>query len=252
MHNLRDILNRARINQQDTLDREFEFGEALDDINATFLDLSPLLVNCAGLLIMFLARAHGAFVGAVRMATSGQVPETFMLLRGAVENSLYAIHIKRDPAATYRGKNWLSRHAGAREGSRTRQEFTIASVKESLRETSAELRQVCDALYGRCLDLGAHPNQRGHFATSVFTDLDNPEGPEFKAFLFSPNPKINRFALRSCVEVGIFTLRVFGHVFEERLQLTAMPARIGTLHHNLAVFCERKIREEPYGETPAG
>lgn len=252
MNDLQEILREATVNEQRTLDQEPEFAEALADINAAFIGLSPLLLNCSGVLIMFLARAHSAFVGAVRMATSGQIPETFMLLRGAIENALYAIHVKQTPEARDRGEVWLSRHAGVRQGSRTRQEFTVANVKESLRQTSAELRQTCDALYARCIDLGAHPNQRGHFAASLFTNVSDSDELEFKAFLFSPSPKITRFALRSSVEVGMFALRVFGHVFKERLQLTDVLQRIDTLNRDLMIFCKRKINEEPYSETPAG
>jgi len=252
MDQLRDILNVATVIQESTLDRESGFATLLSEINETFLALDPLLVQCSGLLIMFLARTHSAFVASIRLAASGQGPETFMVLRGAIENALYAIHIKHDPEAFDRGNAWLGRHIGIREGSRTRQEFTIANVKESLRRTDEELHRTCQALYDRCLDLGAHPNQRGHFAASQFSDLDNPEGPEFRSYLFTPRGKIVRFALRSCIEVGVFALRVFGFVFEERLKLTAMLTDINVLHRDAMVFCQASISAEPYEETPSG
>jgi hypothetical protein len=235
---LRSILKRAAQNESATLDHEERAADFLSRLNATFLSTNSLLVNSPdSLLIMFLGRAHSAVIGAVRMAASGQLPETFMLLRGALENSFYALHIKCDKSPPDRFTTWINRSQGPTESKRCRNEFTIANVMASLRQRSPSLHSVADQLYGRCLDLGGHPNQRGHFAASTFTNVEPGGAAEFKVDLFTPNIRTRRFLLRSCAEVGILVLRVFVEVFTERFKLTSLPQRTEDLHRELSELC---------------
>jgi hypothetical protein len=61
-----------------------------------------------------MARAHAAWLAAVRLGMSGQVVETYPLVRMVVENSWYALHLAKD-----RGRG---RHLeGHRRGRRRRQ-----------------------------------------------------------------------------------------------------------------------------------
>src|SRR5207249_3182286 len=98
------------------------------------------------------------FVGAVRMAASGQLPETFMLLRGVIENALYALHIKRDPAPPALAQIWIRRSLGDTQEKQVRSEFAVGNVMKTLQAESVQIHSVTADLYGRCLDLGAHPN----------------------------------------------------------------------------------------------
>lgn len=175
------------------------FATFLDRANDMFLATNDLLHNSPdSMLIMFLGSAHGAFIGAVRMAASGQLPETFMLLRGGIENALYALHIRADPAPPDRAAAWARRSGGEAELKRVRQEFAVGNVKRTLKSRSAALHDLVAELYDRCLDLGGHPNERGHFAAATFTNVDPDGTAEFQVNLFTPNRETRRFLLRSC------------------------------------------------------
>lgn len=66
--------------------------KALFTIEDLFQDISTINHSYTKelLLPMFASRCHGCFFGAVRLVTSGQVVETYRLLRGCIEDSLYA------------------------------------------------------------------------------------------------------------------------------------------------------------------
>jgi hypothetical protein len=230
---LRTLLEASTRLQESNLDREEWLADFLGSVNAVFVLSSDFLANSDGLLILFMARAHSAFVGAVRMAASGQLAETFMLLRGLIENGLYAVHIKSDAT---RGRIWMDRHRTAEGERRVRSEFKFRRVLGTVQAINSDLGRIVHVLYDRCLDLGAHPNERGHFASAEFQD---PDDAQFKAFLFTPDPKKIHFLLRSCGEVGVVALRLFLLVFEERLRLTPVPENVSELHEALAEYCSK-------------
>src|SRR4029078_1125079 len=41
---------------------------------------------------VFILRTHSAFLGAVRLGVSGQLPEAYMVLRSCLESALYSLH----------------------------------------------------------------------------------------------------------------------------------------------------------------
>jgi hypothetical protein len=88
--------------------------------------------------------------------------DPFMLLRGLIENGLYAVHIKADAT---RGRIWMARHHTAEDERRVRSEFTVGRVLDTVHARNSDLARIVRVLYDRCLDLGAHPTQHGHFAT---------------------------------------------------------------------------------------
>lgn len=241
--NLRKIIEQAARNELATLHSEAPFASFLDRANDIFLATNDVLHNSPdSMLVMFLGRAHGAFIGAVRMGASGQLPETFMLLRGAIENALYALHIKADPAPPDRAIAWSRRSAGEAESKRVRKEFAVGNVMRTLRSRSAELHAVAAELYDRCLDLGGHPNERGHFAAATFTDVRSDGAAAFKVNLFTPDHEMRRFLLRSCAEVVVTVLYVFVEVFRERFQLTDFPNQVGRLKQHLDMLCAQYRR----------
>lgn len=58
----------------------------------------------------FLLRSHASYLGAVRLSASTQFAETYMVLRGCLENALYGLFIHENP------KNPLWMRVGAGDG----------------------------------------------------------------------------------------------------------------------------------------
>lgn len=82
-----------------------------------FKNLSDLDDTLFGLL---LGRAHCAYRGGCMMAMAGHTVEAYMLLRGCIEASLYALHIDADPEMA---DIWLNRHNNEKSGQACQQTF---------------------------------------------------------------------------------------------------------------------------------
>ena len=56
-----------------------------------------------------MVRSHSSFLAGIRLVMSGQVPESFPVLRSVVESAWYALHIAKDPRGTKRYEIWQLR-----------------------------------------------------------------------------------------------------------------------------------------------
>jgi hypothetical protein len=110
---------------------------------------------------VFLLRTHSAYLGAVRLGISGQLPETYMVLRSCLESALYALHIEKD---TSRAETWIRREENAQSRKRTKSEFTARRVLDTLKKSDVKIYDAVSALYERTIDFGAHPNESAFFA----------------------------------------------------------------------------------------
>lgn len=102
-------------------------------------------------------RAHSAYRVACATATSTQIPETFVLLRSALEYAGYALHISKNPEL---GERWLRRHDDAASLSAVRKAFQVASIEKTITATDTKLGANYKQLYQSTIDFGGHPNER--------------------------------------------------------------------------------------------
>ena len=151
-----------------------EYGR-LRDIDKFYRDLVDVLDNShdwfAG---FFLLRAHSAFLAACRLATSGQVAECYMMLRGCLEAALYGLYLSRNPESQ---SIWLERHVDGGKRRRCRNTFAAARMLACLESESARVRETAGVLYERTIDYGAHPNER-----AILTNLKMDETEEHVKF----------------------------------------------------------------------
>jgi hypothetical protein len=77
----------------------------------------------------FLPRSHASHLGAVRLVLSGQLPESYMLLRGCLENALYGFYISGRPGIF---EIWLRRHDDEQSKDRVKNQFQIGKDIEIL------------------------------------------------------------------------------------------------------------------------
>lgn len=159
------------------------------------------------LLPLFLLRARGAFLAAVRLAISGQVVETYAVTRSCLENALYGhyMHVNPDKALV-----WLKRADSLGQTKECRNSFTFAIVKDALKKTDAPLCSRIVGLYERSIDYGAHPNVLGHLTTSQISregghvDILGPGGDPWK------------IAVQTSAEVGICSLLVYQKILPDK------------------------------------
>ncbi|MBW8015124.1 MAG: hypothetical protein FVQ82_02985 [Planctomycetes bacterium] len=169
------------------------------------------------LLPLFVSRCHSTFLGAVRLITSGQVVETYMLLRGCIENALYAHFIQTDPTldtdSPERMFIWLKREDDEKSRKVCRNMFSYSKLKKNLINHSSELGSKISDLYEHTLDYGAHPNFLGHITTS---DIKIDGGSV--DILVSGDTDICKVGLQTTVKVGVVSLKMFELIYGSRFE----------------------------------
>jgi len=193
--------------------------DAMIVVNDIFNEASQIRFNIKNepLLPLFFGRSHGCYLGAVRLSTSGQVAESYALMRACIENGLYALYIQSEPTdredIPKRTKIWMERHDNEENTRRCRKEFTYANVSNNLKKHVKELWRHISKLYTFAIDYGAHPNIQGAITTSeisengVRTDL-----------LTSGDNLVCMLSIQRTVQVGICVLSIYELIFEDRFR----------------------------------
>ena len=121
--------------------------QRLADIDAGFRMIGENLKNPPDWFVaLFLLRAHSSYLGAAHLALAGQLPEAYMLLRGCIENAVYAFYFHRIPDSHDR---WLRRHDSDTAKKTVQDEFRIRALLRLLKKHDPRLGQIADELYER-------------------------------------------------------------------------------------------------------
>ena len=201
--------------------RKKEF-KILSNIDIFFKNISKNLLNPKDVLPpLLLLRTHSAYLGACRMVLSGQIAETFVLLRSIIEYSLYALHIHRNPEA---GNKWLHRHRDEPAFKAVRKEFTYSNVSKTLDDLDPSLSQITKRLYEQTIDFGAHPNERA-LSSSMMISKDE-KGAEYAQVYLCGDTENLTYGLISTARVGLCALYIFRCVFLERFEILGIKAKM--------------------------
>lgn len=130
--------------------------------NLNFFKGSPLVLS-------FIIMTQSCYLGAVRLALSGQIQETFILLRGCIERALYGYHIFKNPNLT---EVWLNRDTDEEKKRECKSKFTYGQIIKTLETDEPKLGKTTDNLYNKSIDDGAHPNSRGYYLNTEVTKSD--------------------------------------------------------------------------------
>jgi hypothetical protein len=209
-----------------TFVRKPEFG-VLVAVDQSFGKIAENLTNPPDFLAAFmLIRSHAAFRGACRMAASGQVPETFPLLRSCIEYALYALHINAKPAL---GEVWMRRHDDEDTLKTCRTSFKHASVIGTLKRRDAKLHKTIALLYERTIDFGGHPNERAMTGNVRLTESKD-ESTFSTAYLHGDALSLSlEHAIKTTAQIGLGSLITFEHIFKDRFRLLGIDIELQML-----------------------
>lgn len=154
----------------------------------------------------FFMGAHSSFLGAVRLALSGQCPEAYTLLRGVIENAQYAFYVSTDESLK---RTWLDRHKDEAARKEVRKKFSPSKINEALEAKDAVLAARVSDLYDETIDLGAHPNVKAFLSNAVQT---NTKGEIILSVAYL-NPSELEDLLKRIQEVGSTVLDLFRAIF---------------------------------------
>lgn len=178
---------------------------------------------------LFVLRSHSSYLAAARMALSGQVPETYLLLRGCLENAIYGFYIDRHPELR---ETWLRRHDDAEAMKLVRKEFQIGPILSSVEAAHSNTGAIARTLYDRTIDYGAHPNER---ALSQVLGMNRGEGEvRFEVrYLMKGKDVAFGLALKTCAQVGVCGLDLFYLVYPQRFDILAITDDLQQLKRDL-------------------
>lgn len=215
---LAKFMDAARNNAYATFaNLKHEYGR-LSGIDAAFRKLIDNLNHTGQWFVgFFVLRAHSTFLGAVRLGVSGQIPETYTLLRSCLENCLYGFHIYSHPSCQ---EVWLRRHDDKQSKNKVRTEFSIKNVLNTLKACSPLEHEVMQALYERTIDMGGHPNE---LAFSQILKMDRQEKHVHfgMTYLDGDSPAL-RLCLKTTAQAGVCMLGVFRLISKERFDILGL------------------------------
>ncbi len=195
------------------------------DVDRAFLRLLENLDKPSDQLApLFLYRGHAAWRAAVRVGLSGQVPESYPLLRIAIEHALLASFMNRH---ANKFALWSRRSDSEEDRKKVRNEFATGKLLSDLEERDRSTHAGVKELYEECIDMGSHPTDAG-----VFTHLVTSETPDVVAFdtqyLMGDSPQL-RYVLKMLERVGVAVLKVGHLLFKERFDLLGLSETLDRL-----------------------
>ncbi len=212
---LSEFIETARHNTFATFHNLKTQYNLLKDVNQLFWGIVDNLLNTPDWFpAFFLLRSHSSYLGAVRLCLSGQVPETFLVLRSCLENALYGLYINRNPQSA---EIWLSRHDNKKNYNKCRNEFKSAKVLQCLQLNDPRTHSITEPLYQRTIDYGAHPNEKALF--SAFRQTKEKASVQFDVIYLTGHTLPLHFCLKTCAQVGICSLDIFRNIFRERFDI---------------------------------
>jgi len=176
-------------------------------------------------------RTHSAFLAAIRLAMSGQLSESYSVLRAAIEQAWYALHISKDPQPTNRAKVWLCRNDNQASKSKCKKEFTISNVRSTHESLDTITANQLQQLYETMIDYGAHPNQSGMLMAMSMTEKE--KEINYKVGILFPETVPLITTLRMAVAVAVGALKVFQLIFTERFKIMRLDEEIKALVNQL-------------------
>lgn len=198
----------------------------IDDVFKTMVDG---LTNTESIYeAVLLMRSHSAFLAGSTLALGGQATESFMVIRGVLENALYALHIYKNNGA---GEVWINRHRNEESLTQSRNQFSYANVSRTLRNENENIADVSEHLYLRAIDFGAHPNERASSSAMQIIDEDGKKKIKQNYLTGGTEPQIH--AIKSGAQIGVCSLDIFRVIFRERFDILGLTERLDDLKKNL-------------------
>lgn len=169
----------------------------------------------------FLLRTHSNYLAAVRLAAAGQHPETFALLRSCLETALYGVYLARKPLSR---ELWLRRSDSDDTKRAVRNEFQWGKMLPELAALDRHEAEIAQALYERCIDFGAHPNEQALMQSLQINE--RAADVEFKVVYAGGEPGQFEHSLKSSAQVGVCAFSMFREIYRERCDLMGLTGQL--------------------------
>ncbi len=187
---------------------------------------------------LFFMRCYSAFRAAARLAASGQLTESFALMRLALENAFYALHIHFHPES---GESWIGRNNDPKSKQACKKEFQIAPLLKNYEEYETLLKDyekhdihnaaVARKLYEATINYGAHPNIDGF--TSNLEIEDNKDDKIISTLQLNTKEIPLKHAMINVLRTGGCCLLIFENLYRDRFQSSGLSEKLRSIIHGL-------------------
>lgn len=174
------------------------FKKITDNLNITEDNITQLFL---------LDRTWSSFFAAIRLVSSGQIPESYVLQRNCLEYSLYAYYMTENPDSIL---IWLNRHDNEPSKKRCRNIFSIGNIFKCLGKKDKVTCSIVREFYEHSIDYGAHPNEKGVIRSIV----KNPDGYTVSILETNDSPPM-KIALIEILRAGLCSIDIFKYVFPD-------------------------------------
>lgn len=178
--------------------------------------------------LIFVARTHSYFLAAVRLAVSGQIPETYNLLRGCLENALYGYYLLKVPDSQ---SIWEKRGESPEDRRNSINAFKVGTLKSELEKESSSLLTVFNTLYETCIDFGAHPNEAAVHVTLEFVKVG--DNAQIRTSYLHSNPELISMAILATIRTGLWCLKVIKLMYPTRFDLLGLSDKLERLARDI-------------------
>jgi len=186
-----------------------------DDFHRSLKPDKPSQIVPALLFLRAFSAYRASIMVSLCLPTDG-----YALFRSCLENAGYARLIADDAKLS---ESWLRRDEDEASRKLIRRTFTQTAVRDSIAARDAKLSEAYQALYERCIDFGAHPNEKA-VTTSLVKESLKTKTIQFK-LLSGDGPALDH-SLRTAAQVGICSLKVVGSIFERQFNAGGFFPRI--------------------------
>jgi hypothetical protein len=223
--NLTGYLRMASLNQQANAERFsndyhllWRVNECLALAGANLVAQTPVMPS-----VLF-QRTQYAYKAAAGMALSGQVVETFAVMRLCLESAGYALVIFETPSLE---SVFMSRHLSDAEMKTQKQAFTVSNVRNCLERFDPQLNKAFKVFYDRTIDFGGHPNPHGAMSAVKIDEDEN--AASFTVLALSIDEPVVRHAIKSVTQVGLTVLCIFEFIFTLQFEFLEIRKEIAAL-----------------------
>lgn len=176
----------------------------------------------------FFFRTHSAFRAAIRLCLSGQLAETYMVLRGCLESALYGLFVAGN---TNRQEIWLCRHDDAESALRVKRTFTIGNLMKHLKAICENTQHIAQKLYDLTIDQGGHPNERAVMSQISVESSGSRVNVTAESFHLGDLP--HRVCLKMTARVGVCCFDIFSGVFRDQYRMLGIVRRLNEIRRGL-------------------
>jgi len=203
---------------------------------------------------MLIHRSHAAILATMRLAMSGQAIEAMAVLRVAIEQGWYALHIASDPAPPNRARIWWNRDDSPEATKACQNEFKVGTVRGTHEALDPGTAAIVQRLYNDTITYGAHPNSSG-IALGLSVEQLDAETATIRVGILNPTPMTMLSTIKAAVDVAMGLTMTVSLIYKDAFKRAGLGRDFNALRgHAADVFparAEMLRREKGEGDDSA-